>query len=427
MTDPRISDIPTIKKALEDIRNIKTLKAAMPFMRPILKLLGGDVTKIDEAFSKVQEMERIAAELATIPDRFSDLFAPHGWILYDLMNLEVAKAAIQKAEAGDVEGAEADLVNYYDAETVRWQLQTMVGVRAFRPRMSLAQKALTDYCEERYHACIPVVLALLDGMVNELHEKRRGFFAEGVSLEAWDSIAAHSKGLNQLVRIMTRMRQTTTTEQITVPFRNGILHGMDLGYDNKIVAAKSWAALFAARDWALKAERGLLTAPPQEPKKTWREIFKQLRDNEDEKKRLEAWKPRTILLGENIPITGEPNAFEAGMPEHKLAEFLVYWQARNYGYMAKCLSLKTGYPATKLPARIREDYASKRLKSFEFVEINDYAAAVTDIQTKLVYEEGGNEIEKLIKFHLINEDTEARPTVRGKPSSTWVVYNWYGV
>lgn len=427
MTEPRISDIPTIKKTLEDIRNIKTLKAAMPFMRPILKLLGGDVTNIDEAFSRVEELERTAAELATIPDRFNDLFALRGWIIYDLMNFEVAKAAIQKAEAGDVEGAEADLVIYYDAETVRSQLQTMISVRAFRPRMTLAQKALTDYREERYHASIPVVLALLDGMVNELHEKRRGFFAEGINLEAWDSIAAHSKGLNQLARIMTKTRQTTTTVQIAIPFRNGILHGMDLGYDNKIVAAKSWAALFAARDWALKAEQGLLTAPPQEKKKTWREIIDQIRDNEYEKKQLDAWKPRMIILGENIPITGEPDAFASDMPEHKLAEFLMYWQARNYGYMARCLSLKTAYPANQLPARIRENYASKCLESFEFVEINDYAAAITNIHTKLTYGEDGDKIEKLLKFHLINEDAEAQPRVRGKPNSCWVIDNWRDV
>jgi len=51
------------------------------------------------------------------------------------------------------------------------------------------------------------------------------------------------------------------------------MHGMDLGYDNKIVAAKTWAALFAAREWALKAEQGLLEEQPEEPKKSWREVF----------------------------------------------------------------------------------------------------------------------------------------------------------
>ncbi len=77
----------------------------------------------------------------------------------------------------------------------------------------LAGKALIDYQEERYHACVPVVLALLDGLVNELHEKRRGFFADEVDISAWDSVAAHSSGLNVLGGIFKKGRQKTVTEQ----------------------------------------------------------------------------------------------------------------------------------------------------------------------------------------------------------------------
>ena len=89
-------------------------------------------------------------------------------------------------------------------------------------------------------------------MVSELHEKRRGFFAEEVDLQAWDSIAAYSKGLNVLVSIFQKGRKTTRIKPIFLPYRHGIIHGMDLGYDNKVVAAKTWAALFATRDWALR-------------------------------------------------------------------------------------------------------------------------------------------------------------------------------
>lgn len=394
----------------------------MPLLRPVLKLLGSDPDNIE--LSKIEEMRRLAIELASIPDRFNDLFASRGWIIYDLMSIEVAKAAIQKAEAGDISGAETDLETYYVPETVQWKLQTMIGVQAFRPRMPLAQKALIDYREERYHACVPVILALLDGMVNEVHEKRRGFFAEGVSLEAWDSIAAHSRGLNQLVKAMTKMRQTTTTEPLTIPYRNGILHGMDLGYDNKTVAAKTWAALFATREWALKAEQGLLVAPPEESQKTWGEIFRQVRETDEDKRRIEAWKPRTVHLGKDIPVTGEPDAFGTGTPERKLAEFLTYWKARNYGFMAKCLSLQTNRLSNKLPAQIREEYGARRLKSFEFIKIEDAAPAATVIETKLIYEENGKEIENLVRCQMFNEDTDGHLAVWGKPASNWSVSNW---
>jgi hypothetical protein len=256
MTHTSIRDIPRIKELLHQAKSMQAFKKASPVILPLLRLLGVDVSQTEEALTQFEELHQAIEEMAAIPDRFNELFAERGWIIYDLMNLDVAKAAIAKAEAGNVDEAEEDLVDYYDAETVRWKLFTMTGVEAFRARMALAEKALVDYQEERYHASVPVVLAVLDGLVNELHEKRRGFFSENVDLQAWDSIAAHEKGLNALVKIFQKGRYTTTTEQIRVPYRNGILHGMDLGYDNKMVAAKCWAALFAVRDWACRPRLG---------------------------------------------------------------------------------------------------------------------------------------------------------------------------
>jgi hypothetical protein len=389
MNTPLIRDIPSIAKTLKDARNMAAFKRIMPLCRPFLKLLGVDVEKMDDALDKVDDLVRQIEEMSKIPDHFNDMFASRGWISYDLLNLEVAKAAIAKAESGDVDGAETDLVNYYSTETIRWKLQTMNGVRAFRPRVPLAQKALTDYEERRYYSCVLVVLALLDGLVNELHERRRGFFSAEIDLTAWDSISAHNRGLNVLANIFQKGRYTTTTEPITIPYRNGIMHGMDLEYDNKMIAAKAWAALFAVRDWALKAEAGLLEAPPEEPQKTWNEIFQQLRENQASKERLAQWEPRDITIGIDIPQTGSPELFVDGTPEKRLAEYLTFWQARNYGYMARCLSAKLAPPAKQAPARIRQIFASKSLKSFEFTSVQDSGAALSIIQTQLMFEEYG--------------------------------------
>ena len=112
--EPRIRDIPTINKPIQDIQNLKNAKDALPLLKPFLKQFGIEVDKIDLELAKVEALSRSAEELASIPDRFNDLFADRGWIIYELMNLEVAKAAIKKAESGDIDGAEDDLVNYYD-------------------------------------------------------------------------------------------------------------------------------------------------------------------------------------------------------------------------------------------------------------------------------------------------------------------------
>ena len=243
-----MSQIPQLAELKEQLQNVQSVEKILP----LLSLLGVDTDGMDQQFASLRDLGEQANELALLPDAFNDLLSEKGWIMYDHMNVEVAKSTIKLARQGNIDDAEKHLVDYYTPDIVEWLLRMMWSVKAFHARMPLAEKALQDYKEERYHACVPVVLALLDGMVNEIHYKRglpaRGFFADGVDLTAWNSLAGHSKGLSVLVRIFQKSRTKTTTDTISVPYRNGILHGMDLNYDNKIVAAKAWAALFATRD-----------------------------------------------------------------------------------------------------------------------------------------------------------------------------------
>ena len=206
----RIQDIPKIKSLIEQVRVLKTFKSAFPSLKPVLKMLGVTTEEVEVALAEVDELEKKVALLSTLPDHFNHLFAPRGWIVYDLFNVDVAQSALEKVEAGDVDGAETDLVEYYDEEHLRWHLQTMQAVEKFRPRFSLVEKALNDYLAGRYHASVPVVLMQLDGFVNDFGN--HGFFSEGAELEAWDSIEAHSTGLKELAKVLGKTRRKTSTE-----------------------------------------------------------------------------------------------------------------------------------------------------------------------------------------------------------------------
>jgi hypothetical protein len=431
--EPKIRDNPSIKKLLDDSQNFAHVRRVMPLLGPVMRLLGVDVDGLNETLSKTPELAREAEELARVPDEFNDLFADRGWILYDRLNFNVAKAAVDKAKQGDIDGAEADLVAHYDAETVRWGLRSMQAVSAFRPRMALAEKALLDYSEGRYHACVPVVLALLDGMVNEVHQKargvRRGISAEGVDLYAWDSLAAHQKGLNSLLKVVQSGRRRTTTEQIQLPFRNGIMHGIDLGYDNVMVAAKTWALLFAVREWALKAERGELDAPPSTPEPTLKESWEQLKGTlrraqelEAAKQQLNDWTPRIIRAGRDVPRTGHPDVFSPGTPERALAEYLTWWQQRNYGFMARQVTRAGMATAKNGPARVRDEFKTKRLIAFTFRSITDESSGITDILTDLVIEIDGETVRREKKFRMVFAGADGLPAFA--EAGVWVVFSW---
>ncbi|MGV8174391.1 MAG: hypothetical protein ACP5OU_01670 [Methanothrix sp.] len=296
----------------------------------------------------------------------------------------------------------------------------------------MARKALIDYREERYHACIPVVLALLDGMVNEVYQKklnkRCGFFAENVNLLAWDSVAGHSKGLNELARLFRSGRYKTTTDEIDIPYRNGILHGMDLSYDNKIVAAKTWAALFATGEWAARAEKDTLMPPRIETEKSQLQIIleavQQYKKAKKDQLLIAEWKPRSIKLDQDIPAIGSPDKYEIGSPERRLVEFFVYWKAKNYGGMSEFIPKKTGNDSLVSPGDLRKRYGQIHLQSYQLEGICDTAPARSVIKARLAYRWHERTVDKSFEFILLNYDNSWKPAIRGTPRSNWHIYNW---
>ncbi len=425
---PKIKDIPKFRKMRNMFRIVKIAKPVFFVLSPFLKVLGINTKEMKEALIKVTELEKEFKELSTMPDKFNDTFAQRGWIIFEFLNLDTVKEALKIAEA-DIDKAEDFLVEYYTYEEVKRYLYMMHGVQAFRPRMELAELALIDYKEGRYHACIPVILMLMDGLVNELNPQNLGMSAENSNLTAWDSITAHKKGLDKLKEILFKTRKTTRTEELTVPYRHGILHGMDLGYANKMVAAKTWAALFAVRDWAAKVERKELNAPPPKPETTWSELSQQVKEHNEWKnsfdQTFENWKPRVMKVGKDFPKTGNLEDFQDETPERKLVEFLLFWQKKNFGRMADCVSSYLQLPGKQVAGRARDVYGSYLLKSFELIEIIDEAPSVTEIRVLLIYENDGNSIENEVKFRLvINEGLDNKPLMRNMPNATWGITNW---
>lgn len=257
-----LNDMREIRYKITSRNHTSEFKDEIADLKPVLDSMGVN-TVIHENTGEGADSnrpEQIVDKISTIPDRFHDLFAGRGWIVYGGMDLETTRKAVKKAENKGVKSGEKILISHYDAQTVRFDLRQLECIDAFQPRMDLAQKALSDYEAGRYYACIPVVFALMDGLVQDIYVKVYGagqnWSTIKAQLEAWDSLAGYSKGLNRLQELRLKSRYKTHTEQIEVPYRNGIMQGLDVSYDSKAVAAKTWVALFALGEWAEKAEQG---------------------------------------------------------------------------------------------------------------------------------------------------------------------------
>lgn len=424
MDEPRIKDIPSFKSQFEELEQLEALRGCLPIAAPFLKRLGIDANSMSRSLESLDGLRENAERIAGIPDRFNDQFSRRGWIMHGDMNLDAAVEATELAESGDMDAAEARLLSLYASGEVEWMLRRMSAVEGFRPRMRLAKLALEDYRDERYHACIPVVLALLDGVVSQLHKERRGFFAEGADLSAWDSIAAHERGLNVLTTIFQKGRRKLNEDPIDIPYRHGILHGWDVAYDNRVVAAKTWAALFAVREWAIKAERGQLEEPEPTEGPSWRQLFTNIAKNQEVRERIEAWKPRELEVGVDVMPHGPPELFEPDTPERHLVEYLNYWKARNYGYMAR----RAGMPmhdSEVTAQQIRENYDGRTLKAFDIIAIEDQAPSASNIEATLHIEDGGDLSEKTVSFRLVYWHRDGNAVIRGDAEGEWTVVNWY--
>lgn len=177
----RISENLSAKKILDEINILDgfiNLLRAIPFTRGILT---------ENIVSQFQEAKK-QAEVLHIPDQFNDAFSEAGWIAYESMSAETANLALREKKEKGMAGAEKYLAEYYDEETLNYGILRLRGHSEFRKRLRLIELAKTDYLAGRYHACIPLLLSLLDGLVGDV-SGHVGFFAKNAEMTAWDSIA----------------------------------------------------------------------------------------------------------------------------------------------------------------------------------------------------------------------------------------------
>ena len=167
--------------------------------------------------------------------------------------------------------AEQRLIEYYKTvERIEVPLGRLHRFDAMRPRIPLLVKALRDYEAGRYYSTVLVLLSVMDGFVNDLDAaNRQGLHARPEEdMVAWDSVAGHHLGLSHAHQSFIKGFYKTDTTEVTELFRNGIMHGTLVNFDNDVVATKAWNRLFAVADWADARQR---RARPVEPTPALRE------------------------------------------------------------------------------------------------------------------------------------------------------------
>lgn len=419
----KIQDLPKFAEQVELVDGMTFLLKIANLCSPLLRLMGVDTEALKKTKSEFEDIKLQLVALAQLPDRFNTAFGKMGWVAYEQMKTDVALNAVELAELGDPEAGENILVEHYTAEEIENHLRWMGSIKAMNSeRRSLLELARIDHAAGRYHASVPVVLAQIDGTVADIVENNRGFFSEGSDLRAWDCLAGHSSGLSTLSDIMKKGVQKTTSEPMTIPYRNGILHGRSLGYNNRTVSAKAWAALFSIKAWAIKVEAGTAAPPQSKPKPGLKDLVESLKkyeENQKIKKFQADWVPRQ---GPTTSVrVSSPEQFSAETPEYVLARFFHLLAKSNFGYLVQCVSpyLNEGLK----PGEVRSVFGGVSIVSVEFNTVTDTAPAVTEIGVKLEIERSGELQTFEQKFRLLYYGENGEPLPRNAVGR-WGVLNW---
>lgn len=385
-------DLPSVSEMLEQIRGMKLLT------RFVARHVRSDLSRIEAQIKSV----------ADVVDRFYGLLGDRHWIFHDHLNVERVKGLLDES----ADDAERGLVALYkEPETLEQLIRTLTPFAGLRLRMNLIQHARSDFLAGRYYSAVLVLLAVMDGFVNDLDsEQRRGLHArEAEDMTAWDSVVGHHQGLTNAHQTFTRSFKRPSDEPVYELFRHGIVHGVLTNFDNDVVATKAWNRLFAVADWAASRERASV---PPEPKPTWRALFRQIRENEEAKQALASWKPR-VAKPTDEGFDSEPVLVGA-------ASFLDAWKSSNYGVMARHLSaLVQEDTFGQTAGRVREEYETTNLGGYSIERLEFEAPAVCEVHASLLVD-GENRPGRLRWIRQLADGSPALPNQPGE----WKLVLW---
>jgi len=430
----RISNSSEGKKSIKDNPSTKKFKEDLEGMSALFTLTNMFGITQKEDMPDIDKIKNDLEKLSRLPDDFNSAFARKGWIAYESFSVPVMEKAVELFKKGDEKAAENEIMTYYSVNNIRMMIVGRGGaVEAYKPRKQLALYALNEYEAERYYSCVPLLLMIIDGLVNDI-SKEAGFFADKTDVTSWDSIVGHYTGLTQLKSIYNKSRKKTNTEEITMPYRHGILHGRDLNYNNISVATKCWGCLAAVLDWGKDIANGKKVPPPPEKPKTLSENLNELKDtisiHQENKKnhkifneKLDKWKPRNIKLDIEQMKNVSTASLSEYSPEKALIEFIELWKKSNYGFMANFICFDPKYePKSNVIKTLRRIFDHKNILDYSIVSIEDKAPIISHITLSMLIEHDKNKYSKEIEFRMIYEGDNV---IHGDKGGQWKLVNGY--
>ena len=402
----RIQDNPSVKRISDLLPLIRMVRLFTGFA----KKLGNTSEVLDKIDQSANEMLQRAAVL-TLPDRFNDAFARKGWIATGAMSVDTMRTALELHEAGKNQQAENEIIAWFQEETIN--LLAINRAKRFNKagnRWHQLREALQLTIEERYWSAVPLILIACDGFASDVLGTSP--FEKNADLTAFDSVTGHPNSLPFLIKELTKRVRKSSDEELTLPLRNGILHGRSLGYANRIVCMKAWLLMIALVDWACDKSNEEKRVREQQAAKniSFRDLAERIRKNKADKLEIEAFEPQESLGPFNDGV-------DKDSPEFAIVDFLTCWKDRNYGKMAERAVNLTQQSTSKMAGQLRRDSEFIELIDFEIRSVRRSSVVRADAVAFLKGITLNGEVEgefQIVAFRETTDGDIAMPTDQGQ-------------
>lgn len=352
-----VSELPSAQKIEQDLALIKMLEPFMPA----------------EAREKLRDGERKHRELEALVEAFYRLLGPRKWVFTNDLSV-VEMAAI--VATNDPVLAEEQLIAYYKQEKhISFQLILLNRIPAMKPRISLLEKALVDYLAGRYYSAVLVLLAMMDGFVSDVDKAHRKNLNSrpAEDMVPFDSVAGHRLGLSHAHATFNESVWTTDTAEVSDLFRNGIMHGMLVNFDNDVVATKAWNRLFALADWANGRAK---QAKPPKPERTLEEVLREREEVQAVNRRMADWSAYEY----------EVSDVEAELTDldRTCADFFQRWERQQWSPLCQHFRVPVPRPlGGKLAQTAKSLYSDQVLTGWSLEHVFHRGASMAESQVAL--------------------------------------------
>ena len=381
--------------------------------------IGGEVFKT--AVIEIDGIKEQLDALVELTGSFQDTFLDLGWLFSESTNVETAKKALDVHQNGKASEAETLLATDFEGERLDYVIMRMCNLTEFMDRKEQLVEAADLTREGRFLAATPLLLIVADGVGSDAFGK--SVFAEGVDLEELNSFAGQPDALPVLIRNMCKTRRRTSSDTLEFPYRNGIIHGRDLGYGNRLVNAKCWSLLGCIAD-VIEARNAAEDLKP-DPEPSLRDTLASHARSMELERQIKEWKPRSVI-DKRIHVVGDTvSPLNEHEPEAALAEFLQAWKTGNYGRMAQMTLYFDEETTNRHAGEIRKFMEGTTLMDAEVCRIEDEAPAVAMVTVDLKLRSEGQEYIDNFVFRMICQDGTGGAAVRGHEGAIWLIVEGY--